>query len=538
MPPISHARTGPAAPRRRTPTISPGKRRARCPACSTSGRSRRPCATGCPRTRSSPTAPAITRPGCTRLYRYPRYRTQLAPYNGSMGYGVPAAIAAKAVESRSHRGLVERRRLLSHERAGARDRVSVRTGHRLHRRRQRHVRDDPHAPGARVSGTRLRHRPRQPGFRRARARLRRAAARPCSRTEEFAPALERALAAGRPALLHLRIDPQAITMNATIDEIRAAGAAAGERSTRAMTLSVSGLSVEFRTTERIVQAVRDVSFTLGRGETIAIVGESGSGKSVTALSIMRLVEHGGGRITSGSSSSCARAAPRSISRRPTPRRMRAIRGAEIAMIFQEPMTSLNPVFTVGEQIAEAIRLHQGHGSRRRQERGAAHARAGPHPGGATGARALSAPALRRHAAAGDDRDGAFLQAEAADRRRADDGARRDDPGADPRADPPAAGRDAHGGDVHHPRHGRRRRSRRSRGGDVPRRESRGWHRRSDLPRAAASVHAGAALGGAEARLDARTATRRRHFRCCNPTARRAHPRRARPSACHRAQSRC
>src|SRR5678815_1224674 len=67
----------------------------------------------------------------------------------------------------------------------------------------------------------------------------------------------------------------------------------------ANTLTVTGLSVEFRTSERIVQAVRDLSFEIGRGETVAIVGESGSGKSVTALSLMRLVEHGGGRITSG-----------------------------------------------------------------------------------------------------------------------------------------------------------------------------------------------------------------------------------------------
>ena len=67
----------------------------------------------------------------------------------------------------------------------------------------------------------------------------------------------------------------------------------------ANTLTVTGLSVEFRTSERVVQAVRDLSFEIGRGETVAIVGESGSGKSVTALSLMRLVEHGGGRITSG-----------------------------------------------------------------------------------------------------------------------------------------------------------------------------------------------------------------------------------------------
>ena len=124
-------------------------------------------------------------------------------------------------------------------------------------------------------------------------------------------------------------------------------------------LVVSGLSVEFRTSERVVTAVRNMSFTVGRAETIAIVGESGSGKSVTALSVMRLVEHGGGRILTG----CLdflRPSGQSIDlARVDPATMRAIRGAEIAMIFQEPMTSLNPVYTVGEQIAESIRLHQG-----------------------------------------------------------------------------------------------------------------------------------------------------------------------------------
>jgi len=125
------------------------------------------------------------------------------------------------------------------------------------------------------------------------------------------------------------------------------------------TLVVSGLSVEFRTTERVVHAVRDVSFTLARGETLAIVGESGSGKSVTALSVMRLVEHGGGRITSGRLE-FARPDGTSLDlARADPATMRAIRGAEMAMIFQEPMTSLNPVYTAGEQIAEAIRFHQG-----------------------------------------------------------------------------------------------------------------------------------------------------------------------------------
>ncbi|MGH8712414.1 MAG: dipeptide ABC transporter ATP-binding protein [Casimicrobiaceae bacterium] len=124
------------------------------------------------------------------------------------------------------------------------------------------------------------------------------------------------------------------------------------------TLAVAGLSVEFRTSERIVQAVRDLSFSVGRGETVAIVGESGSGKSVTALSLMRLVEHGGGRIVSGRLQFARPGGGVVDLARAGAATMRAIRGAEIAMIFQEPMTSLNPVFTVGEQIAESIRLHQ------------------------------------------------------------------------------------------------------------------------------------------------------------------------------------
>jgi len=134
-------------------------------------------------------------------------------------------------------------------------------------------------------------------------------------------------------------------------------------------LVVDGLSVEFATTERTVRAVSRVSFTVGRGETVAIVGESGSGKSVTALSLMRLVEHGGGRIVGGRLDFGRPDGSRIDLAAADGATMRAIRGAEIAMIFQEPMTSLNPVFTVGEQIAESIRLHQG------KDRGAANAEA-------------------------------------------------------------------------------------------------------------------------------------------------------------------
>jgi glutathione transport system ATP-binding protein len=124
-------------------------------------------------------------------------------------------------------------------------------------------------------------------------------------------------------------------------------------------VDVSGLSVRFTTSERTVDAVRDLSFHVDRGETLAIVGESGSGKSVTSLSLMRLVEHGGGRIVGGRMLFRRRRGDVLDLVQADAATMRGIRGADIAMIFQEPMTSLNPVFTAGEQIAESIRVHQG-----------------------------------------------------------------------------------------------------------------------------------------------------------------------------------
>ena len=124
-------------------------------------------------------------------------------------------------------------------------------------------------------------------------------------------------------------------------------------------LYVDRLTVEFATSDRVVTAVKALSFQVGRGETVAVVGESGSGKSVSALSIMRLVEHGGGRIVGGRIGFARpRGATLDLATADGPT-LRGIRGAEIAMIFQEPMTSLNPVFTVGDQISESIRLHQG-----------------------------------------------------------------------------------------------------------------------------------------------------------------------------------
>ncbi len=157
--------------------------------------------------------------------------------------------------------------------------------------------------------------------------------------------------------------------------------------------------------------------------------------------------------------------------------MRKLRGSDISMIFQEPMTSLNPVLTIGRQIGETLRLHEGLNARQARGARGRHADPGRHPGaGPAGAR-ISAPALRRHAPARDDRHGAGLQPEAADRRRADHRARRHHPGADPR--PHARPQDAAGLGDHadHPRSRRGRRNGAARRGHV-RRAARSRRRRS------------------------------------------------------------
>ena len=124
-------------------------------------------------------------------------------------------------------------------------------------------------------------------------------------------------------------------------------------------MRVSHLHTQFATDAGVVKAVEDVSFALNTGETLAVVGESGSGKSVTSLSIMGLIPNPPGRIVGGEILFRTREGPVVDLAKLPVRALRKLRGRDIAMIFQEPMTSLNPVFRVGDQIAEAAILHLG-----------------------------------------------------------------------------------------------------------------------------------------------------------------------------------
>jgi peptide/nickel transport system ATP-binding protein len=118
-------------------------------------------------------------------------------------------------------------------------------------------------------------------------------------------------------------------------------------------LEIENLQTHFRTPDGVNRAVDGVSFGIGEKETLAVVGESGCGKSVTAMSILRLIPEPPGRLAGS-----VRFQGRELLTLPD-REMRAIRGNDISVIFQEPMTSLNPVLTVGRQIGETLRLHQG-----------------------------------------------------------------------------------------------------------------------------------------------------------------------------------
>ena len=176
-------------------------------------------------------------------------------------------------------------------------------------------------------------------------------------------------------------------------------------------LRVEDLRVAFRTHQGEMTVLYEVSFDVAAGETLCLVGESGSGKSMTALALMGLVPQPNGAIRGGS----IRLEGEELIGA-SQSRLRRMRGKEISMIFQEPMTALNPVFTIGEQIAETLRVHEGLDRKEALARAAHMLRAVRHPlARATPAR-LFAPAVGRHASARHDRDGACLSSENPDRR--------------------------------------------------------------------------------------------------------------------------
>ena len=192
-------------------------------------------------------------------------------------------------------------------------------------------------------------------------------------------------------------------------------------------LSIRDLTVEFDTDDGIVHAVTDVSYDVYPGETLGIVGESGSGKSVSTMSLLGLIPRPPGRVASGTAIFGGQGPAEDEDEAD----LRQIRGGPISLIFQDPLTALNPVLKVGNQLREAIETH------------------GTAQDGAATKRAIELlktvgipnaeqrydqypHEYRRHAAARDDRDGDRERAEGADRGRADDGARRHDPGADSR----------------------------------------------------------------------------------------------------------
>jgi len=149
-------------------------------------------------------------------------------------------------------------------------------------------------------------------------------------------------------------------VSATATEARPAAAAGAGR-----LLEISGLKVHFRTDDGMVRAVDGVDIGVDRGETVCVVGESGCGKTVTAMTVLKLIAMPPGRIVAGSILFEGRdIVPLS------PAEMRAIRSKQIGIVFQEPMTSLNPVYTVGHQIAETVRHHEGLSKKAALERAA------------------------------------------------------------------------------------------------------------------------------------------------------------------------
>jgi peptide/nickel transport system ATP-binding protein len=184
-------------------------------------------------------------------------------------------------------------------------------------------------------------------------------------------------------------------------------------------LEVRDLEVEFAVDDGKIKVLDGVSFQVAPGKTLGIVGESGCGKSVTSLAIMGLLPRprsGGGGLHPLSGEELLNLPPE---------QMYKVRGNRISMIFQEPMTALNPVQTVGDQLMEVFRLHRPDYSKAQRRDAAIAMLKGGDPRACPAFRGLSPQSLRRHAPAGDDRHGAGLRTGPAHLRRADHGARCD-----------------------------------------------------------------------------------------------------------------
>ncbi len=248
-------------------------------------------------------------------------------------------------------------------------------------------------------------------------------------------------------------------------------------------LEVKNLQTQFFTQDGVVRAVEDVSFYVMPGETLGVVGESGSGKSITGLSIMRLIPSPPGKIVNGEvifeGTDLLKLSDDQI---------RRIRGNQIAMIFQDPMTSLNPVLTINRQISEALQLHMGMSKDQAKARSIellrmvgipnAEERIDQYPhqfSGGMRQRVMIAMALS-------------CRPETHHRRRADHRARRDDPGADSRSDADVADGARHRRDHDHPLHGSGGWNGRPRAGHVCRIHRGNGLDRRNLRESAASVY--------------------------------------------------
>ena len=249
------------------------------------------------------------------------------------------------------------------------------------------------------------------------------------------------------------------------------------------------------------KAVDGISYTVDRGETFGIVGESGSGKSVSSLTVMGLTRARNARITRH----------RALRRQGPARRVRGRPAQDPRQRHRDDLPGPAVLAAPLLQGRDADRRGRARAPRRLEGAGLGprgrDALAGRHPGAAQARRRLPARVLGRHAPARDDRDGAGQRPEAADRRRADDRARRDRPGADPRADRDAAERVRHRGRRHHPRPRRRRRDGRRDRGHVRRPDRREGRHGHDLRGARAPLHVGAAVLDPAAGLAARRGAR-------------------------------